>query len=64
MDFMLEMYSKDHPNEYTFNREGHKEPDPMIFKLWADKLRGKTLTEFSLSPVLFFRKNFGADWKK
>jgi hypothetical protein len=45
MDFVLEMYSRDHPDELKFNRAGDA-PPPAIAALLSRRLTGRALAEF------------------
>ncbi len=52
MDFILENYAKDHPNEFTFKRPGKEEPNQVAANVgWHDRLRGAALQEFLQSRV-------------
>lgn len=63
MDFILDMYSKDRPEELKYTKAGEVEDNlkPMLYKIWADVFTGKTQIEFMMSPVAFFKKYYNRE---
>ena len=64
IDFILRMYSREHPDEFTMAdkelQAGEKEPQ--IYAEWHNKLRGKAKNEFGRSPALYLLTHYG--WRK
>ena len=64
MDFILQMYSKDHPDEFKLiGKDIMKgEAEPQIYVEWSNKLCGEARKEFDRNPIAYLKKHY--NWTK
>lgn len=60
MNFILRMYSADHPDEFKIidPRIAEEKGPTQVWVSWSDKFFGKTKLEFDQNPVLFLKNNY------
>lgn len=51
LDFVLECYAADHPNEYTFSRHNTELAPSQVTTTWFNVLRGSALERFMASRI-------------
>lgn len=61
MNFILRMYSTDHPDEFKIIDSDILEGKgpTQVWANWSNKFCGKTKLEFDRNPVAFLRKYYG-----
>ena len=61
INFILRMYSADHPDEFKIVDPKFTEGKgpTQIWNSWSEKFCGTIKKEFDLNPVLFLKKHYG-----